>query len=178
MTPSSLLVSNSYSMWTSFFAFLILGIAVVLSGQVQDIYATFQESCYVLHHEAASNFDAKSAFVSFLLLLLISQFTEHLSKHWICVTDSAVTFSFPQAARRLSGVFILAALFKEDFAASMVVGSVCSTISFSMHFWYSLPRTVETASKEQHKYELVSTAASETDDVESSLDEETQHSLD
>jgi hypothetical protein len=62
-----------------------------------------------------------------------------------------------QAARRLSGVCVLAILFREDFPWSMVMGSACSAVGFTMHYWYGRPQVVQQSSDGSHQYELVAT---------------------
>ena len=57
---------------------------------------------------------------------------ERLSKHWICVCDSAVTFSVVQAARRISGVYIIGFVFRERFSKGLLAGSILSGIGFFM----------------------------------------------
>jgi drug/metabolite transporter (DMT)-like permease len=171
--PSKLLLSNAYSMWTTRFSFGILLVPVLWSGQLGHALEILKNAtCNVeqIDDEDASQSGgtAVSAVVlSYFMLLGLSQFAERLSKHWICVCDSAVTFSLVQAARRLSGVRVLAILFREEFPWSMVMGSACSAVSFTMHSGYGRPELVQQSSDGSHQYELVATTtASKTADME------------
>jgi hypothetical protein len=170
-SPSKLLLSNAYSMWTTLFSFSISSVPAILSGQLQGAFQDaniFAEPCS--HDDSSAVSNASALFTSMLLLLGVSRFGERLSKHWICVADSAITFSLVQAARRLSGIFILAALFQEVFPRSMTVGSSCSAIGFALHCWYSRVAAADeedSASRRlaRHEYELVETAAEQHDEM-------------
>ena len=181
--PSKLLLSNEYAMWTSFFAFfLLMGSAVIegeFSGEISNIRFE-QLSCPnndTLDKKPDINDNDSQAdrlfFILSLTFVTLSRFAERWTKHWICVRDSAMTFSIVQAARRLLGIFILAALFGEAFPRSMVVGSVLAGMGFTLHTWTTLvkgDRVCDTAAplnKEDSDYELVSLAPpTEMDDSE------------
>jgi hypothetical protein len=159
--PSKLLLSNAYSMWTTLFAFALLSLPAILSGQLQG---AFQSSSNELGEACKLGDDDSSSRLTCMLLLLgVMRFGERLSKHWICVSDSAVTFSLVQAARRLSGVFILAAVCREAFPQSMIAGSLSSAIGLAMHVWYGRPAAADeeeassTHKSARHEYELVTT---------------------
>lgn len=127
--PSKLLLSNAYSMWTTMFSFVILLGSMAVTKEkgpiiVGDSYC-IEESSTTKSHLIA---------VTFCLILVgLSRFAERLSKHWICVADSAMTFSLVQAGRRMSGVFLLAWLFQEDFGVGMWIGSIVCVIGFAVH---------------------------------------------
>ncbi len=159
--PSKLLLSNAYFLWTSFLSFLLLIIPSILSGQLQGVFQETDEQAEVCHGMDISTKNVNTILISMFVLLVVSRFGERLSKHWICVYDSAVTFHLVQAARRLSAVFLLAALFQEAFPPSMVVGSFCSAIGFAMHFLYGrvnegIELLIPAAA---HEYELVASTA-------------------
>jgi CRT-like, chloroquine-resistance transporter-like len=156
--PSKLLLSNSFSAWTSLFSFLLLALPTILFGK-ESATKLADLSCVVLVSDQRFGLILSLS----LVLLAISRLGERLSKHWICAADSAVTFSVVAALRRISGVFILAALFHESFPRSMIVGSCTSAVGFFLHFWYEKPYgfAVDSMDDKHHHYELVGTAASE-----------------
>jgi hypothetical protein len=188
--PSKLLLSNAYSMWTSFFSFSMLAMVPVSisfnSGSSIGKYFSLLENlnsttCAPVSNLETPNPDSSSfmtthsflAISACLGLLSVSRFSERLSKHWICVSDSAMTFSIVQAARRLAGVYIIGILFGESFSVSMIVGSLCSGLGFVLHCWFSYisrpPRSdAESKRSHQYKYESIQTinAADLLSDVE------------
>ena len=139
--PSKLQLSNEYAMWTSLFSFGILGTLIALwqitlhNNDVSPVRLSI--SCEEEGDSMSTTTSASTvvAVVCLLLLVTITRFTERLSKQYICVRDSAMTFSVVQAARRLSGVFILALAFGERLPMSMLVGAACSAVGFGLH-WY------------------------------------------
>ena len=157
-SPSKLLLSNSFSAWTSLFSFLLLALPTILFGK-ESATKLADLSCVVLVSDQRFGLILSLS----LVLLAISRLGERLSKHWICAADSAVTFSVVAALRRISGVFILAALFHESFPRSMIVGSCTSAVGFFLHFWYEKPYgfAVDSMDDKHHQYELVATATSE-----------------
>jgi len=159
--PSKLLLSNVYSMWTAFFSFTLLVPVVFLSGQFREGLDVLQSSVQEPTNDTAMISSSKLPMVLILSLsfLGISRFTARLSKYWICVVDSAVTFSLVQAARRLSGVFVIAFLFNEGFPLQMLIGSLFSGVGFALHYWSGL-ETEKGAHGGAHQYELVSTNTS------------------
>lgn len=160
LPASKLLLSNSFSMWTSFFSFTILAIPAAFLRDANledqptlDLPSTAEDFSYTL--------DARLMLGLCFGFLTISRLGERLSKHWICVADSAVTFSLVSAARRQSGVFILAALFHESFPKSMIAGSIASGMGFALHFWFE--HSISYSQGDQpggsQQYELVATAS-------------------
>ena len=88
-----------------------------------------------------------------------------------------MTFSIVQAARRLSGIFILALLFGEAFPQSMAIGSCLAAIGFAGHAWATTvqqrnhhPLNERSSGKADRNYELVSLTP--PTEANSSLDEE------
>lgn len=165
--PSKLLVSNCFSMWTSFFAWIILIVPSFVSGQTSKLFehrevggrtSCSRESpdCRDLSRTWTAS-EVQCIVAIMLALLTISRFAERLSKHWICVADSAVTFSFVQAARRLSAVFVLAALFHENFPYTMVWASCFCAVGFGFHFHYGRLSTLPDDGRQNQQYELVPT---------------------
>jgi hypothetical protein len=136
-------------MWTSFFSFLLLMIPISVKTV---LYNHRQETSDEAHHLFAGCEDTPTntknntkyhshVMIPILLLLAclgLSRFMERLSKHFICVVDSAMTFSIVQAARRLSGVYIIAIMFGESFSAAMIGGSLVSSLGFALHGWQSV----------------------------------------
>lgn len=163
--PSKLLLSNAYFMWTSLLSFFLLIVPSVLSGQLQGIFQEADERAENCHAMELSTSSINKILLSMLSLLGVSRFGERLSKHWICVSDSAVTFHLIQAGRRLSAVYFLAALFNESFPHSMVVGSIFSAVGFALHFWFGrLESDPESAIRSAaHEYELVAATALDLD---------------
>mmetsp|Transcript_34068 Transcript_34068/g.81935 ORF Transcript_34068/g.81935 Transcript_34068/m.81935 type:complete len:485 (+) Transcript_34068:49-1503(+) len=171
------ILSNAYQMWTTMLAFIMLLPVLLFTYRFDDDDASSNtlttniQKCqnYEDDEQHSQEFDEQSshskgpvAMITCLLLLLgISRFAERLSKHWITVTDSAVTFSLVQAARRLMGVLILAAMFREKFPMGMVIGTICSSCGFAIHFWSTNNPSTTTASNtlgtDRFEYELVST---------------------
>eukprot|EP00977_Amphora_coffeiformis_P004643 scaffold1000_cov166-Amphora_coffeaeformis.AAC.33 len=170
--PSKLVLSNEYAMWTSFFSFLLLIGTAVITGQFSGGLGTTnfeQLSCSdnYMAHTPASDSNSRAQWILLILSLTfvtLSRFAERLIKHWICVRDSAMTFSIVQAARRLLGVFVLAALFGEAFPGSMVAGSILAGMGFALHTWATLMKrdmdvnSTTPLTKEDRDYELVSLA--------------------
>jgi len=174
--PSKLLLSNAYSMWTSFFAFCILLVAAALGGQLFTLRESLTPSDggSSASMENALVRDSPSRTVVLILLFLVglSRFLERLSKYWICVCDSAMTFSVVQAARRLFGVYLLAVVFDESLNRTMWIGSLCCGLGFVLHAWKPERRELELSTEcgrtrspkeisrkdgSGHMYELVST---------------------
>lgn len=140
--PSKLLLSNAYSMYTSFFSFGILLPLSLFTGR--DHYekedkryleaSNSTTTCSDTSADDASTSTAAHAIIgTCLVLLAVSRFLERLCKHFICVHDSAVTFSMAQAARRWLGIYIVGLIFREDFARGMVWGSLISGAGFILH---------------------------------------------
>lgn len=144
--PSKLFLSNTYSMWTSFFSFLLLGIPVLWKERY--LYNSSRHSASGLSSPSTPNTQAPTpisangnhgvtTLVICLVLLALSRFLERLAKYAICVYDSAVTFSIVQAARRWSGIYIVGILFYgyEHLLISrgMVAGSLMSGLGFMLH---------------------------------------------
>ena len=77
-------------------------------------------------------------------LLGLSRFLERLCKHWICICDSAVTFSIVQAARRVLGVYIIGFIFHEPFSQGLWIGSICSGIGFYLKYLFRNDTTTKT----------------------------------
>ena len=186
--PSKLALSNEYAMWTSLLSFVILTGSAVVSGQLSQLSTDTGDlsSCsahmnFTTSAETNAN-DAKMAtpapphfmlWIFSLILITCSRFAERLCKHWICVRDSAMTFSLVQAARRLTGVFALAALFGEAFPRSMVVGTGLAGMGFALHASAGVVAAASPkdsrrpdACKEQ-EYQLVSLPPTEMDPAES-----------
>ena len=171
--PSKLLLSNAYSMWTSFFSFslLVVPVSISFSGSIGKDFSLLENlnsTCTVSdleHPNPDSSLRATHSFLAIsacLGLLSVSRFSERLSKHWICVSDSAMTFSIVQAARRLVGVYIIGILFGERFSVGMIVGSLCSGIGFMLHCWFSCSRPprseADSESSHQYQYGVVQTS--------------------
>lgn len=158
--PSKLLLSNSFSAWTSLFSFLLLALPTILFGKASASKLS-DLPCVILVSDQRIGLILGLS----LVFLAISRLGERLSKHWICAADSAVTFSVVAALRRISGVFILAALFHESFPRSMMVGSCSSAVGFFLHFWYgqSPVTAVDSMDSKHHQYELVATTPSDFD---------------
>jgi len=156
--PSKLMLSNAYSMWTSFFSFSFLIIPVVVVGSSDsgshdgggdrgDDSATGNNTVtnndntlLRLQDITISNATTTTTMIGLgiaicLALLTISRFLERLSKYFICVHDSAVTFSIVQAARRWSGIYIVGCAFHESFSTAMLVGSCLSGFGFVLYAW-------------------------------------------
>mgnify|MGYP005855375535 CR=1 FL=1 len=183
--PSKLILSNEYAMWTSFFSFLLLIGTAAITGQLSGGLSTIkfeQLSCpnNDVVDNASSENNSKPQRIRLIISLIfvtISRFAERLTKHWICVRDSAMTFSIVQAARRLLGIFILAALFGEAFPGSMVAGSILAGVGFALHTWATLIKQDMDSgrktplSKEDRDYELVSLALPTELDAESEAEE-------
>jgi CRT-like, chloroquine-resistance transporter-like len=160
--PSKLLLSNSFSTWTSLFSFILLMIPTVLFGQASTGKRSSELQCPT--NELSDAQSIRLILSLSLLVLALSRLGERLSKHWICAADSAVTFSLVAASRRLTGVFILAALFHESFPHSMVIGSCSSALGFILHFWYEKPDgTAVNIIDGNRQYELVATTSSDVD---------------
>jgi len=150
-TPSKLLVSNAYSMWTTYLCFCILILPASLTGQIQHLSLDVVDLCGVESqsdnidqqkedHSTFSNISTSISapvlvIIMWLSLIGVSRFFERLSKYWICVCESAMTFSLIQAARRLLAVFVLAWLFGESFPLSMWAGASCSATGFLLNYW-------------------------------------------
>lgn len=103
-----------------------------------------------------------------LAFLAISRFLERLCKHFICVYDSAVTFSTVQAARRWLGIYIVGWIFREEFANGMVVGSLISGAGFVLH-GYDASRM---AGSQQRDYKKLASNPFLADDSDASASEE------
>ena len=164
--PSKILLANAYFMWTSLFSFLLLIIPAVVSGQLQGILQHADEQAELCHADEAtppSKYVVTTVLIGMLSLLTGSRFGERLSKHWICVADSAVTFHMVQAARRISAVFLLALLFDEALPSSMVLGSLCSAVGFGLHSWYDGPVGALDLAIPRHQYEMVATTIEKAD---------------
>lgn len=166
------LLSNAYQMWTSLFAFMMLLPALGLSYQFHHgvpAALTDYRTCHEVNDQHELDKPAAPPMrlvlmISCLLLLLgVSRFVERLSKHWITVTESAVTFSLVQAVRRLLGALLLAAIFSEDFPVGMTAGTICSGCGFVVHYWSSNNRSTHSPSQNaaatnRSEYELVPTS--------------------
>jgi len=161
-SPSKLLLSNSFLAWTSLFSFLILTVPTILFGEARTADEEDTDlGCGVVVPRSDKHV---GYIVSLsLLLLAVSRLGERLSKHWICAVDSAVTFSLVAALRRISGVFILAALFHESFPNGVVMGSCASAMGFLLYFWYSDTPPAESVGVNPmiriQEYQLVATTA-------------------
>ena len=149
--PSKLLLSNAYSMWTSFFSFALLLVPAIMlsksaahrldsSGTSASFLGGNSTTKSPLLQQASTDDAFVTATTSVLVaigiclaLLGISRFLERLCKHFICVYDSAVTFSIVQAARRWLGIYVVGILFREEFGNGMVVGSLISGVGFALH---------------------------------------------
>lgn len=179
LAPSKLALSNEYAMWTSFFAFVLLTSTAAMTGQVSQVLVeTGRLSC---DEDDSNRVDdgtfapSRQSIILWTLSLLcvtVSRFAERLCKHWICVRDSAMTFSLVQAVRRLSGVFVLAALFGEAFPLSMVVGSMLASFGFALHTYGAL-QLVDGHTSVGHKegdYQLVSLSPAEVDEEDEKLE--------
>lgn len=167
--PSKLLLSNSYSMWTSFLSFGLLVVPVSLlhkneNSDIHEFNNSTMQSCPVSqHNEPASAALARPRTILLaiglcLALLGISRFLERLCKHFICVYDSAVTFSMVQAARRWLGIYIVGLLFQEGFANGMIAGSLISGAGFILHSYAS---SKEAANK-SHAYKKLESNLSDS----------------
>jgi len=171
LAPSKLQLSNSYSMYTSLFSFgiigSIVGVQMLLSLEEEDHglttgmnFSCEQAGAAMEITTAASSAVAVACFL--LVLVTLTRFSERLSKHYICVRDSAMTFSVVQAGRRLSGVFLLALMFQESLPVSMLIGTACSAVGFALH-WYGGSQIQQNSGKhvdgKGNTYELVPTAA-------------------
>lgn len=160
-TPSKLMLSNAYSLWTSFFSFGLLVIPVWVQEE-RTKNGVPSEPTHPLDciQNATSYWDASKiqhlsiGIATCLGLLGASRFVERLCKHFICVYDSAVTFSMAQAGRRWLGIYILSALFQEEFSPGMFLGSLVSGIGFVLH-------TRARTSEEHHAYEKVASGFSD-----------------
>ena len=165
--PSKLLLSNAYSMWTSFFSFLLLMIPISVKTILYNNHQETAEQAHPLFagcEDTTANNNTKHAQVMIPMLLLLaclglSRFIERLSKHFICVVDSAMTFSIVQAARRLSGVYIIAILFGESFSAAMIGGSLVSSLGFALHGWCSVMNNDKKHSTSTSNYKPVATCS-------------------
>ena len=175
--PSKLLLSNAYSMWTSFFTFVLLLVPLSIkwvSGHINfaiplinDNFSSLSNTTFsseecaqktVEFLDQGKNENAKTttsyghvAIVSigiWLGLLGFSRFLERLCKHWICICDSAVTFSVVQAARRISGIYIIGFLFHEAFSIGLWIGSICSGIGFILKYLFrNVDKTTTTSTR-------------------------------
>jgi UAA transporter family len=181
LPPSKLLLSNSYSMWTSFFSFGLLVIPVLFLSQNEDPKDARNStiaSCPnnlpqddITAAASSLDYDPSRALLGAMGLCLaflgISRFLERLGKHFICVHASAVTFSMVQAARRWWGIYIVGLLFREGFAHGMIVGSLVSGIGFLLHGYAA----IKSSSRDYKK--LASTAPDNHDMDESMQNHET-----
>ena len=178
--PSKLFLSNAYSMWTSFFAFVILALASLWKEERnKDEFNMIDTTATVKNDPppaaAALTVQTWSAVIVGLLLLLlgVSRFLERLAKHFICVHDSAVTFSIVQAARRWSGIFIIGLALHEQIGTSLLVGSVVSGIGFALHTREATNRSATTRNDNQdnfgtvQSYEKIQSTISKSEEMES-----------
>ena len=198
---SKLLLSNEYAMWTSFLSFCLLGCFSAVTGDLSRLFSQIKgKSCAHVDNDGGEIVDGTSEAIPplpttlFLILCLvsitISRFAERLCKHWICVRDSAMTFSIVQAARRLSGVFVFAALFAEAFTPSMLVGSLVAGTGFVWHTWASLethttggnaaenallPCKDAEVTKEEVQYEMISLTQLRTEDESTAMHHRISH---
>lgn len=171
LPPSKLFLSNAYSMWTSFFSFLLLCLPVLFdeftnhksnNNDASSVASSSNLELSVTYNVGGSTIDSSAdtttdmttttttpdgssatainthavAIGLCLVPLALSRFLERLSKHFICVNDSAVTFSIVQAARRWSGIFIIGLLFngyEHIDSKGMILGSLVSGVGFALH---------------------------------------------
>ena len=149
LQPSKLFLSNAYSMWTSFFSFVLLGIPALwkelssrntgnIDSSANSLLPSLSSPDTPIATLTTTTINPGDAMVGLcLVLLILSRFLERLAKYIICVFDSAVTFSVVQAARRWSGIYIVGILFHryEHLLASrgMLVGSLISGLGFLLH---------------------------------------------
>jgi len=175
--PSKLLLSNAYSMYTSFFSFVLLLPLALFSRKDQNKenqYLSIDSNSTTICPDMMNEDDAdpsvmvRLAIGLCLTLLAISRFLERLCKHFICVYDSAVTFSMVQAARRWLGIFIVGFIFHEDFANGMIFGSLISGVGFALH-GHDASRIT---GNKQHDYKKLASNLSDTDDTDASASEE------
>uniref|UniRef100_A0A7S2Y710 EamA domain-containing protein n=1 Tax=Entomoneis paludosa TaxID=265537 RepID=A0A7S2Y710_9STRA len=150
--PSKLMVTNLYSMTTSGFSFVTIAIFGCMRSEFHKL-PSLRDNCPheetlvvpVLAYRSSEDISQSTLIkntttsgvivVLCFALIVVSRFGERLSKHWICLYDSAMTFSLVQAGRRLSGVLIMAVLFQETFRVGMWVGTLCCGIGFCLHAW-------------------------------------------
>eukprot|EP01063_Lacrimia_lanifica_P020561 TRINITY_DN27859_c0_g1_i1.p1 TRINITY_DN27859_c0_g1~~TRINITY_DN27859_c0_g1_i1.p1 ORF type:complete len:411 (+),score=62.53 TRINITY_DN27859_c0_g1_i1:51-1283(+) len=171
--PSKLLLSNAYAMWTSAMAFVMLLAGAVLSGLIWEAEAP-DAACdagSVSGNSARADGGVETssgappgvwaAFVTVLALVAFTRFAERLAKHWICVRDSALTFSLVQAGRRLAAVFVLAAVFRESLPLSMVLGALVAGTGFILH--WNAGRIVQSPSYDRLSPSASSDAAAASD---------------
>jgi len=130
-----LLFANHYALWTTTFSFLFLALPALVSGEfgVLSLESTCEET---ETHDTVS----KSLLALCLLMVASTRFAERLSKHYICVRESAAVFSIVQAARRICGMFLIALLFQEELPPSLLGGAVCSGGGFFLH-WFGSQQT-------------------------------------
>ncbi|CAB9524105.1 expressed unknown protein [Seminavis robusta] len=180
-SPSKLLLSNSYSMWTSFFSFSLLAIPALIEqtrnsstdlalsqpssgGSNSSICPSIDPTRVNQATAEVMNGPVDHSTISYaiaicLALLGASRFLERLCKHFICVHDSAVTFSIVQAARRWFGIYIVGILFHEGFDMGMMVGSLVSGVGFLLHAMSSA-----SSNGASHAYQKVASITSDLAD--------------
>mmetsp|Transcript_32119 Transcript_32119/g.67949 ORF Transcript_32119/g.67949 Transcript_32119/m.67949 type:complete len:417 (+) Transcript_32119:313-1563(+) len=184
-SPSKLLLSNAYSMYTSFFSFGLLLIPLsIFSRREQyneDRYLSISSNSTSSCPDATNiddTYNLTAVRVTILIclaLLAISRFLERLCKHFICVYDSAVTFSMAQAARRWLGIYIVGWMFREEFAKGMIIGSLISGVGFVLHGYdASKNNTAGKNSDQQFDYKKLASSLNlfGMDDTTSSASEE------
>ena len=124
-----LLFANHYALWTTTFSCLILALPALVSGEFGHM--SFESSCKETEMRSGVS---RLLFALCLLTVAATRFTERLSKHYICVRESAAVFSIVQAARRIFGMFLIALLFQEQLPPSLLGGAVCSGVGFFLHW--------------------------------------------
>jgi hypothetical protein len=156
-----LALSNEYAAWTSFFSFIMLMVFAGIIGDLGQVKTVWHpddtwekeddqnnSTTIRYNHDLNSIHGNRQRLIigtiGLAALVTLSRFAERLSKHFICVCESALTFSVVQAARRMSGVYVLAALFDEAFPTSMMWGSLFVAIGLVGHTWASSWQTPTT----------------------------------
>ena len=136
--PSKLMHSNLYAMTTSFFSWVIMIVFGTATQSFRSIpslrnHCTAAASANTINQNEPRKYLTITSFVICFLLIVGSRFGERISKHWICVHDSALTFQLINVGRRIFGVLVLAVLFQEPFSLGMQAGALLTSIGFGMH---------------------------------------------
>lgn len=192
--PSKLFLSNAYSMWTSFFSFVLLGIPVLWKELSSESTGSDSRAnslplpspspdTLTPTLPTTANNPAVAMIGLCLVLLALSRFLERLAKYIICVFDSAVTFCIVQAARRWSGIYIIGILFYRYesllISRGMLVGSLISGLGFLLHAREATTQSTTTirATTNSHNSEATTGHAYKKIDTKDSLDDSIQKLL-
>eukprot|EP00747_Dinoflagellata_sp_TGD_P180302 gnl/TRDRNA2_/TRDRNA2_32535_c0_seq1.p1 gnl/TRDRNA2_/TRDRNA2_32535_c0~~gnl/TRDRNA2_/TRDRNA2_32535_c0_seq1.p1 ORF type:complete len:413 (+),score=52.82 gnl/TRDRNA2_/TRDRNA2_32535_c0_seq1:118-1356(+) len=128
-----LLMSNAYSMNTTFVSFIVLGLPFGLSDEASRLQLASVPSCQKNAGAPTSWSSSQVTFLTLIALVGLTRFAERILKYYMTLRESAFFFSVVQSFRRLIGVFVLAFCLGESLSTATCVGAGICMIGFILY---------------------------------------------